>query len=127
MDFIVSNLNDSGTGSLRWAIGEANANSGFDQIQVDASLSGGTIGLSSSLAVLNDQVSIHGLIGDDGSPQVLLDFNGADGLIFSGNDASDSTLAGFALVDAGGDGLTLDASRITVENTYIGVGLDGVT
>jgi len=127
MDFIVSNLNDSGTGSLRWAISEANANSGFDQIQVDASLSGGTIGLSSSLAVLNDQVSIDGLIGDDGSPQVLLDFNGADGLIFSGNDASDSTLAGFALVDAGGDGLTLDASRITVENTYIGVGLDGVT
>ena len=127
MDWIVSNLNDAGQGSLRWAIGEANANPGFDQIEVAASLSAGTIELSSSLEIIREQISINGLIGDDGSPEVAVDFNGHDGLKFSGRNASGSTLTGFALIDAGGDGLTLDASAITVQNTYIGVDLDGVT
>jgi hypothetical protein len=49
MDFIVTNLNDAGAGSLRWAIGEANARTGFDQILFDSSLSGGTITLNADL------------------------------------------------------------------------------
>ncbi|MEM3732849.1 MAG: hypothetical protein QXK81_05000, partial [Candidatus Bathyarchaeia archaeon] len=46
--FTVINLNDSGEGSLRWAIEEANANSGEDYIMFDSSLSG-TIVLNSPL------------------------------------------------------------------------------
>lgn len=127
MDFTVSNLNDSGIGSLRWAIGEANQRSGFDQIAVDSSLSGGTINLSSSLDIIRDHVALNGLLSESGLAAIAINFNGSQGLIFKGRKAAGSSLNGFALGNAGGDGIILDASRITLQNNLIGVGLDGTT
>jgi len=49
--YTVTNLNDSGVGSLRGAIGLANANPGADDIDFLSSLSGGTIALSGELQV----------------------------------------------------------------------------
>lgn len=127
MDFNVSNLNDSGQGSLRWAIDQANSRAGFDAINFDSSLAGGTIKLNTSLAALIDRVAINGLVNADNAPQVAVNFNKNDGLVFNGKRADGSSLKGLALINAGGDGLTLNASGISVQNNYIGLGLDGVT
>ncbi len=123
----MSNLSDSGIGSLRWAIGEANRTAGFDTIRFDSSLTGGTISLGSALEDLTDKVALSGFTENGNKPQLAIDFNGHAGLRFSGKKAKGSSLVGLALLDAGGDGLTLDSSRITVQNCYIGVALDGIT
>lgn len=128
MDIFVSNFDDAGIGSLRWAISEANALAGFDTIGFDSALTGGTITLSSALEVVRDQVALSGLISSQGAPpQLAINFNGNSGQRFSGRKASGSSITELSLVSAGGDGLTLDASGITVQNNYIGVGLDGTT
>lgn len=57
--FTVTNLNDSGDGSLRWAIGQANGNPGVDVIVFDSSLSG-TIILESPLPQVTEAVTIDG-------------------------------------------------------------------
>ncbi|MEM2228620.1 MAG: hypothetical protein QXR82_07495 [Candidatus Bathyarchaeia archaeon] len=57
--FTVINLNDSGEGSLRWAIEEANVNPGEDYIMFDSSLSG-TIVLNSPLPQITEAVTIEG-------------------------------------------------------------------
>ena len=127
MDFIVSNLNDSGSGSLRWAIDQANTNHGFDNIRFQPSLAGGTLVLRSSLSEIKDKVAIQGLVSNQNAPQVAIDFNSQKGLKFSGSSANGSSIKGLALLKASGDGLTLDASNISVQNNYIGIKLDGIT
>jgi len=127
MDFTVTNLNDAGIGSLRWAIDEANRQAGFDQIRFDSTLSGGTISLAADLASITDQVAIQGLLNNSGRAAIAIDFNGHQGLIIQGDAASGSSLTAVALMDAGGDGLTLDADNITVQDCLIGVDLDGST
>ena len=127
MDFTVTTLNDAGIGSLRWAIDEANKQAGFDQIRFDSSLSGGTISLATDLAIIHDQVAIEGLLNHSGGAAIAIDFNGHQGLIVQGEAASGSSLTGIALLDAGGDGLTLDTDGVTVQSCLIGVGLDGTT
>ncbi len=55
--FTVSNLNDSGAGSLRQAILNANATAGGDVIEITAV---GTIQLLSALPIINEAVTIQG-------------------------------------------------------------------
>jgi len=59
--FNVTNTNDSGTGSLRQAIVDANANLGADTINFDASLNGKTILLTTGEIEVKDDVTIEGL------------------------------------------------------------------
>jgi len=127
VDFIVSNLNDSGLGSLRWAISQSNSIAGLDRIGFASSLSGGTINLTSSLEPIFDQVSINGLTDNSKTPTIAVDFNRNRGLWISGDAASGTTIRGLAFVDASGDGLTFDATNITLQNSYIGLALDGLT
>jgi parallel beta-helix repeat protein len=127
MEFFVTNLDDSGAGSLRWAISNANSTAGFDSIRFDSAFAGGTISLLDSLPVITDRVSISGLIQDTSEPSIGIDFNGESGLTFRGGNAAGSSLSGFAIMDAGGNGLTLDANNITIQSNYIGLMLDGVT
>jgi predicted outer membrane repeat protein len=56
--YVVSNLNDSGSGSLRVAIHQANLNAGLDTINFRAEVNG-TIALSSTLQI-TDSVNING-------------------------------------------------------------------
>ena len=123
MDFLVTNQSDNGLGSLRWAIKSANLHAGFDTISFGIS---GTIALVADLDAITDGVAIRGSTGSNGAPQVQIDFNGYQGLRFAAG-ADGSLLAGLSLVDAGGDGVVLDASRIRVSENYIGVDLDGLT
>ena len=127
MDFTVTNLNDAGVGSLRWAIGEANARSGFDQILFDSSLSGGTITLREDLQPLTDRVNLQGLVGETSLAEIAIDCNGQQGLIFRGKKANGSSLTGLSICNASGNGLTIDASEITIQNALICIDIDGNT
>jgi len=73
-DLVVNNNNDSGDGSLRKAIEDANSTAGTDKIIFDSSLNNQTITLTSGSLNITDAVTIQGL--------------GADKLTVSGNDSS---------------------------------------
>jgi hypothetical protein len=68
----VSNINDTGTGSLRWAIVQANANSGSDTITFGNSLSGQTIKPATPLPTIDEVLTIDGDLDDDGVPDIGL-------------------------------------------------------
>lgn len=122
--FSVANLNDSGAGSLRQALLDANAVPGADVVNFSVA---GSIQLNSALPVITDQVNIDGTTapGYASAPVVALDFNNAAGLRFSGS-ASDSALRSLALVDASGAGVKLDGVEgMEIVGNYIGVGLSG--
>src|SRR5262245_28102836 len=57
--FTVTNLNDSGAGSLRQAVLDANAAAGADTIDFQTGLTG-TITLTSGEIAISDAVSVHG-------------------------------------------------------------------
>jgi parallel beta-helix repeat protein len=122
----VTNLQDVGAGSLRQAILVANATPGHDTIDFDVA---GTIRVGrSSLPRITDAVTIDGTSapGFAGSPVVTVDFRRTWGLRFAaGSDGS--TLKSLSLVRARDAGVTLDASRVTIDGNYIGVLADGRT
>ncbi|CAN5600596.1 hypothetical protein BH10PSE6_BH10PSE6_07130 [soil metagenome] len=124
--FTVTNLNDSGVGSLRAAIEASNAGpaGGENTISFAAGLTG-TITLDSDLPSVTRPTSIvAGSTTIGTAPTVGIDFNGHAGLTFAvGSDGS--TLVGLSVGNATGNGITLDASDITLNNNYIGVALDG--
>ena len=123
-NFIVNNLNDSGSGSLRDAIERANAINRADSITFAEGLSG-VITLSKALPDISDTLSINGLSSGQTKPIIQLDFSGNRGITFSaGSDGS--SLIGLSLVGASAAGLTLISSSNTVQNNYIGVDLDGL-
>src|SRR5262245_63511168 len=69
--FVVTNVNDSGGGSLRQAILDANTTPGADTIVFDSALSGQTIVLTSGPLSITSDLAIIGL--------------GADALTVNGN------------------------------------------
>ena len=124
--FSVTNLQNSGAGSLRQAIIDSNAQPGGNTIDFDVA---GTIRISkSSLPAITDPVIIDGSTAPTfaGSPVVTVDFQATKGLNFAaGSDGS--TLKSLSLVKAGNSGVTLNASRITIQGNYIGLQANGKT
>ena len=59
-----------------------------------------------------------------GPPVVALDFNGHPGLLFAAGSGG-SQLLGVAVDDASGNGVTLDAGSVTLNDNYIGLNLAG--
>jgi parallel beta-helix repeat protein len=59
-----------------------------------------------------------------GPPVVALDFNRHPGLLFAAGSAG-SQLLGVAVDDANGNGVTLDAGQVTLNDNYIGLNLAG--
>jgi hypothetical protein len=115
--FRVGNANDGGTGSLRWAIEQANATPGLDTIT-----GSGVIHLSSSLPPITDPVDLVASVTIDGSGAP-----GADGLILR---ASDSQIEYVAVKNFGGDGIVVAGNRneirsVTVTNVRSGVVISG--
>lgn len=125
MEIEVNNLNNSGTGSLRAALEQANANPGLDVITFAAGLSG-TIRLESALPEITGAVSIQALPAGQSTPVIQIDFAGHSGLVL-GSGSNGSSLIGLSLVGASGDALTLVSSNNTIQNNFIGVDLDGLT
>ncbi len=122
--FAVSNLNDSGAGSLRQALIDANALAGADTISFSVA---GSIQLSSKLPKITDEVDIDGSTapGFAAAPVVEVDFNGAKGLRFEAG-SSGSSIEGLSLVDASKAGVKLNGVfGIVIKGNHIGVGLGG--
>ncbi len=106
--FSVINTDDSGLGSLRQAIEDANATSGLDTIEFDEELSGQEITLISGELQITDDLTINGL--------------GADSLTISGN--NDSRV--FLVDDSSDDSqieVTIDNLTITDGSADFGAGI----
>ena len=128
-NFTVENINDSGNGSLRQAIEDANATSGADNIQFDSELSGQEIILTSGDLEISDSVEISGngvditINGNNNSRIFTVD--DLDATIQSEVILDQLTLTGGSSDQGGGaiansENLTIDQSRITNnENTSL--------
>ena len=95
--FTVTNLDDSGDGSLRQAIEDTNATAGFDTINFDEELRGQTITLTSGELQITDELTINGL----GTDELTVSGNNSS-RVFNVNDGNDS-----AQIDVVIDGLTI--------------------
>ena len=122
--FVVSNLNDSGTGSLRAAIAAVDAAPSTSVVTFSVS---GTIVLASALPLISANVKIDGTTapGYAGVPVIAINANGNAGLVFA-TGSSNAQLLGIAVDDASGNGVTLNASSVTIKSDYIGVSLADV-
>jgi parallel beta-helix repeat protein len=124
---VVSNLRGSGAGSLRAAINRADAGSPGASTVIDFSV-GGTITLASKLPAISREVTINGTSAPEyisgGPPVIEVDCNAHAGLRFAAGSAG-SGLLGVAVDNANGNGVTVDASSITLNNDYIGLNLAG--
>jgi MBG domain-containing protein len=128
--FSVTNTNDSGAGSLRQAITDANNTAGTDTITFNISGSGvKTINLASALPTISGSVTIDGWTqggaGYTGPP--LIELNGtsvtsASGLTIT---AGNSTVRGLIINRFGSSGLDISSSNNTVQGNYIGVDATG--
>ena len=92
--FTVTTFNDSGEGSLRQAILDANALAGDDLITFDPSLFNNTIRLISGELQITDDLTIDGDLNDDGIPDISVDAarNSRVFMIDDSNDSFNSTV-----------------------------------
>ena len=130
--YTVTNTNDSGAGSFRQAIQDANANPGADTINFNIAGTGiHTITLSSMLPYLSGQVNIDATTDDSftslGRPAIVLDGHGsvADGLrLYSGS--SGSVVRGLILQNFTDDAVDIVGSHgNTIVGNWIGLTSSG--
>ncbi len=125
----VTSLADAGPGSLRAAITGANLSLPGRATLIRFAVRG-TITLSSPLPAVSANMTINGAsapgYAPGGAPVVEIDAHGQAGLEFAPG-SSGAQLLGLAVDDAGGDGITLEASNITLNHNYVGLNLSGAS
>ncbi|HET8674715.1 MAG TPA: HYR domain-containing protein [Blastocatellia bacterium] len=128
MTFLVTNPNDSGAGSLRQAIIDANANPGADTINFAIPGTGThTINLLSPLPAITEALTIDATTqpGFAGTPVVELNGSGAgagaNGLNIT---ASNSLVRGLAINRFNGNGIVLSGNGNIIEGNFIGTNSD---
>ncbi len=135
--FTVTNTSDSGAGSLRQAILDANANSGFvDTIAFNIGGGGArTLAPATDLPAITDAAIIDATTQPGWSGQPLIELSGANAGTTSNGffvTASGTTIRGFVINRfgrspgaAGGAGIVLQSSNNVVEQNYIGTDASG--
>ncbi len=109
-NFIVTNLNNSGAGSLRDAVTKANANADADTITFAV---GGTITLTSELALTND-VTIDGDINGDDKADVVISGGNTTRIINQSGASTDVQLLSLTLANGNATGPNPDGGAILV-------------
>ena len=130
--FVVTNTNDSGPGSLRQAMLDANAAEDANTITFAIPGAGlQTISLASPLPAVVRPVTIDGTTqpreGTGTNPLVALDGSdageGADGFQLGG---TDSTVKGLLIGGFPGSGISVTGERATIEGNWIGTDATGL-
>lgn len=129
----VINTNNSGAGSFRQAILDANALAGADTINFSIASfnTPQTINVASALPSLTDATFIDGASqGVPGSHNIVLDGNNGnyDGLVLASG-ASSSTISGLVIRNFGQEGIQIEANanNNSIRGNYIGqLGSDGL-
>lgn len=127
--FTVTNTNDSGPGSLRQAILDANASGASSTITFNLPLSR-TIAVASALPQINVPIAIDGRGGASAAtPGVELIGNSITGRTAHGLriNAAGSIVRGVAVNRFPGHGIHITAADVKVVSCYVGVALDGTT
>jgi hypothetical protein len=116
VSFYITNTNNSGVGSLRQAIMDANAAAGFNPlvVQIPTGFSH-WISLSSALPVITDSISLSNL-------ELSPFFSGFDGLVLAADNSSISsvTVHGFR------SGIVVRGNNNQLSNTVYGNSVDGL-
>ncbi len=127
--FTVINTNDSGTGSLRQAIMDANNNPGPDMIGFNIGTGVQTIRPQAPLPTVTDQITIDGTTqsGFTGTPIIELDGSGAGsgtyGLVIN---AENSTVKGLAIGNFGAGAIRLvQLGNNTIMGNFLGTDASG--
>ena len=138
--FTVTNIADSGAGSLRQAILDANANGGTNTINFDIPGTGPQVILpASKLPAIKDPVVIDGYtqpgsspntssIGDNAVPAVVIDGSGISDLKQSLGlqiKADNSTVRGLVIQNFNGVGVVLMGANDHLEGDFIGTDAAG--
>jgi parallel beta-helix repeat protein len=127
--YTVTSLGDSGRGSLRQAILNANTDKGSTVAFGVA----GTIVLSTPLPNITTQMTIDGATapgfaatpGSAGTPVVSINFNSLTGITVAAG-ADGSNIKSLSLISALNAAITLQALKVTVQGNYIGLQTNGV-
>jgi hypothetical protein len=129
--FVVSNTHDSGAGSFRQAIMDANGHAGPDDIRfaITPAASSYTIALQTSLPGITDPVDVDGTSqsGYAGTPIIEIDGGGhaGDGLLL-GPGSDGSTIKGLAIANfPAGAGIHVQSNRDVIESNFLGTNLAG--
>ncbi len=122
--FLVANVNDSGSGSLRQAIIDANASTGLDTITFQITGPGiHTIAPLSALPAITDPVEIDATTQPGYSGQPLIELNGASSGANAGLrlQAGNSTVKGLIINRFASHGVLIDsAGSNVIRANYIG-------
>jgi Ca2+-binding RTX toxin-like protein len=119
-EITVTNLNDSGAGSLRAAITQANAKPGYDHIVFQSGLTG-TIQTASTL-VLTNQITIDGDTDGNGDANITIGSNGTDHTAFIVIGSATATLSSLAIsgmTKVAGVSAISNAGNLTLSNMVI--------
>jgi hypothetical protein len=123
----VTSLQDSGVGSLRWAINSANASGRRRGAVIDFD-SAGVISLVSALPAIAVKTDLDATTAPGyaagGPPVVEINCRDRAGLVLRAG-AAGAHLLGIAIGNARGAGVTLNASHVTVNADYIGLSRTG--
>ena len=129
--YVVTNTNDSGAGSLREAITSVNSSSSSQYSGISFSVAG-VITLASDLPAITKKVLIDGgtapgyVVGNTTTaPLVAVNFaNAGSGFNFNSGSAGSGIYA-LSIYGSKTNGITLNASNITLLRNYIGLNLSG--